>query len=80
MEAVDIENIDAVVLALLWLNLRGESGRAWKSLNWDALDRLYLKGMIGNPANHAKTIELTDIGLLEAKRLAVKHFGKSAEE
>lgn len=79
MESVDIDAIDAVVLALLWLNLRGESGRAWKSLNWDALDRLYLKAMIGNPASHAKTVELTDIGLREAEQLAAEYFGWTSE-
>ncbi|SDD97776.1 hypothetical protein SAMN05216345_1267 [Cupriavidus sp. YR651] len=80
MKTVDIDAIDAVVLALLWLNLREQTGRAWKSLNWDALDRLYLKGMVGNPASHAKTVELTDIGLREAMRLAAQYFGWSSEE
>lgn len=42
MEADD-DKIDDAVLALLWLTLHDER-RAWKGMNWAALDRLYEKG------------------------------------
>jgi hypothetical protein len=36
-------------LALLYLGLHDDH-RAWKSFDWDALDRLHDKGLISNPA------------------------------
>lgn len=53
----DEDKIDDAVLALLHLNaFREQWGvRAWKSLDWDALDRLHQKGLISDPrskANH----------------------------
>lgn len=35
----DLDKIDDAVLALLWLTVHAE-GRAWKSFDWDAMDRL----------------------------------------
>ena len=65
---IDDEKIDAAVLALLWLTLHDE-GRAWKSFDWDAMDRLHRKGMIADPANKAKSVVLTDEGLRQAETL-----------
>jgi hypothetical protein len=36
---IDIDKIDETVLALLYLTLHGEN-RAWKSLDWDTMNRL----------------------------------------
>ncbi|MFG1394791.1 DUF6429 family protein [Xanthobacter agilis] len=38
-------------LALLFLSL-DRDGRAWKSFDWDAMNRLYEKGYIGNPVSN----------------------------
>ena len=65
---IDDEKIDAAVLALLWLTLHDER-RAWKSFDWDAMDRLHRKGMIADPANKAKSVVLTDEGLRQAEAL-----------
>ncbi len=65
---IDDEKIDAAVLALLWLTLHDER-RAWKSFDWDAMDRLHRKGMIADPANKAKSVVLTDEGLRQAEIL-----------
>lgn len=46
--------------------------RAWKGHDWDALDRLYKKGLIENPASKAKSAILTAVGL----KLAVELFRK----
>lgn len=58
----DDDKIDDAVLALLWLTLHDEC-RAWKGMDWAALDRLYEKGLIHNPATRAKTVMFTEEGL-----------------
>lgn len=67
------DKIDDAVLALLWLTLHDER-RAWKGFDWDALDRLYQKGLIYDPANKAKSVVLTDEGLLRAEALFQELF------
>jgi hypothetical protein len=62
------EKIDEAVLALLYLTLH-DGNRAWKSFDWNAMDRLHEKGMIADPRNKAKSVVLTDKGLAEAERL-----------
>ncbi len=39
---IDEEKIDEAVLALLCLTLH-DDGRAWKSFDWDAMNRLHVK-------------------------------------
>ena len=53
---IDEENIDDMVLALLYLTIFKDKPRwrAWKGHNWDALDRLHQKGYISDPATKAK--------------------------
>ncbi len=58
---VDEDKTDEAVLVLLWLTLH-DGNRAWKGFDWDALDRLHGKGLIGNPANKAKSTVLTEEG------------------
>src|SRR5271166_3911700 len=60
LRAVDIDNdkIDEAVLALLYLTLH-DRFRAWKGHDWDALDRLYRKGMICDPVGKAKSVVFT---------------------
>ncbi|ABO57962.1 hypothetical protein WK23_08475 [Burkholderia vietnamiensis] len=75
MDAMNIDTaaIDDAVLALLYLTLH-DHNRAWKSFNWDALNRLYECGLIGDPVNKAKSVILTDDGLRESERLFKQHF------
>ena len=73
---IDREKIDETVLALLYLTLH-DGIRAWKGHDWDALDRLYRKGMIDNPVGRAKSVVLTDAGLAESERLFRELFAKS---
>jgi hypothetical protein len=73
---VDWDKIDDAVLALPWLTLHDER-RAWKGFDWDALDRLHEKGLIGNPANKAKSVVLTDEGLNRAEALFRALFARS---
>ena len=72
----DEEEIDRSVLALLYLTLH-EKHRAWKSFDWDAMNRLYEKGYIFDPVNKAKSVDFTENGLAEAKRLFQELFGKN---
>ena len=65
---IDHDRIDEAVLALLWLTLHDER-RAWKGFDWNALDRLFRKGLICDPANMAKSVVLTDEGLQRAEEL-----------
>ena len=65
---IDTEKIDDAVLGLLWLRLHDED-RAWKGFDWNALDRLYQKGLIANPANKSKSIQLSEEGLRRAEEL-----------
>jgi uncharacterized protein DUF6429 len=74
---IDTEKIDEAVLALLFLTLH-DGSRAWKGLDWDALNRLHEKGFISNPISKAKSVILTDKGLQESERLFSKLFVKRA--
>jgi hypothetical protein len=61
----DADKLDEAVLALLYLNVweEGEWGaRAWKGMPWEATDRLYEKGLIGDPKSKAKSLVLTEEG------------------
>lgn len=71
------DKVDEVVLALLYLNAYADEfvTRAWKSLDWDAMDRLHEKGFISDPKSKAKSIIMTDDGFQLARALFEKHFG-----
>ena len=64
----DTDKIDKAVLALLQLGLHDEN-RTWKTFDWEAMNRLYEKGLISNPVGKAKSVELTDLGMVESRRL-----------
>ena len=74
MEA-DNDKIDEAVLALLYLTLH-DGARAWKSFDWDAMNRLHEKGYITDPVGKAKSVVLTEEGLRESERLFVKLFSR----
>jgi len=72
---IDTEKIDEAVLALLYLTLH-DGPRAWKGLDWEAMNRLHEKGFISNPVGKAKSVALTEKGLQESERLFRKLFVK----
>ncbi|MER9343910.1 DUF6429 family protein [Mesorhizobium sp. M0601] len=74
---IDTNKIDDAVMGLLWLTLH-EERRAWKELDWNALDRLHEKGLIANPASKAKSVVLTDEGLRRAEELFRTLFTRPA--
>jgi Domain of unknown function (DUF6429) len=72
---IDTDRIDDAVLALLWLGLH-EGMRAWKSFDWDAMDRLHAKGLIHDPIGKAKSVVFTPEGLARSEQLFQEWFAK----
>lgn len=73
MTTFNKDKVDEAVLALLLLTLH-ENNRAWKGHDWDALNRLYEKGLIENPRNKNKSVVLSEEGLRKSKELFRKLF------
>ncbi|UYO52664.1 DUF6429 family protein [Rhodopseudomonas palustris] len=71
----DADKIDDARLALLYLTLH-DGTRAWKGHDWNTLDRLHDKGLIGNPAGKVQSVVFTDEGLTHAKELFETMFAK----
>jgi hypothetical protein len=71
----NLDKIDDAVLALLHLtSFREGSGnftvtRAWKGHDWDALGRLHAKRYISDPVGKAKSVTLSEEGVLRAEEL-----------
>ena len=76
---IDEEKVDEAVLALLYLTTFRDKPilRAWKSQNWESLDRLHQKGYISDPATKARSVVLTEEGAKRSHDLFAKHFTKS---
>jgi len=70
---IDNEKIDRDVLALLYLGLHDDN-RAWKSFDWDSMDRLHKKGFISNPVGKTRSVIFTETGLRESRRLLSELF------
>lgn len=79
----DDDKIDEYTLALLYLATHerheGLGARAWKSFDWDTLNRLHEKGYISNPIGKAKSVAMTEEGFLKAEELFERHFVKEAK-
>ena len=71
----DHNKIDEAVLALLWLTQAGNR-RAWKSHDWDALERLHAKGYMSDPKSKARSVAFSDEGERQARELFERHFGR----
>ncbi len=74
----DTEKIDDMVLALLYLTSFKEYDaiRTWKGYDWDTMDRLHQKGMIGDPHSRKKSVGLSDEGAKRSKELFEQYFAK----
>ena len=71
------DKVDETVIALLYLTSFKESKilKAWKSMDWDAMNRLHEKGFISDPKSKAKSIVFTSEGAKASKELFQKYFG-----
>lgn len=76
---IDSDKIDDAVLAVLYLTRCDDKfgAAAWKSHDWDALNRLHAKGYIGDPVSKNKSVGLTEEGKVKAEELFWKLFGKT---
>jgi hypothetical protein len=63
------EKIDEAALALLYLTLNAETGQAWKGMDFDITNRLYEKGLIGDPINKNKSLWVTKEGVAASESL-----------
>ncbi len=70
---INTDAIDEAVLALLYLTVH-DHNRAWKSFDWEALNRLHERGFLANPVNKAKSVILTDEGLSQSERIFKQRF------
>jgi len=65
--------VEEAVLALLYLGLH-ETARAWKRFDWEAMERLHVKGYITSPVSKAKS----DLSLpRQQMMIAVNRVGSS---
>ena len=73
----DKNKVDEMVLALLHLTSFRDHGfvRAWKSHDWDTLDRLCEKGLISDPKSKSKSVVLSEDGARKAEELFQTFFG-----
>lgn len=73
----DKDKVDEMVLALLYLTTTRDkyAARAWKGLDWDAMNRLHQKGYISNPKSKALSVVLTEEGAKLSEELFFKYFG-----
>lgn len=69
----DWVKIEEVTLGLLSLTLH-DGARAWKSLDWNVMDRLHARGWIADPRGPAKSVVLTEEGLQRAREFFDRHF------
>ncbi|MBI5866539.1 MAG: hypothetical protein HZB38_18885 [Planctomycetes bacterium] len=80
---LDPAKIDDAVAALLYLNATFErlgpyeTVRSWKSLDWDALDRLHAAGLISDPRTKTKSVTLTEQGVLRSKAACERLFRRT---
>jgi hypothetical protein len=75
------DKVDEMVLALLYFTTSEErawGARAWKSHNWDALDRLHAKEYISDSTSNAKSVVLSAEGVRRARELLEENFGGRA--
>ncbi len=77
----DTDKVDDAVLALLTLTVHQEDefgARAWKGYDWDTLNRLHEKELVGDPVSKAKSVILTPEGLASGRMLFEQLFAKTS--
>ena len=72
---VDTDKLAEAAIAILSLTLH-DSGRVWKSLDWDLMELLEEKGWIVDARSKAKSVVLTEDGERLAKQFLQRHFGR----
>jgi DNA-binding PadR family transcriptional regulator len=72
----DRDKVDEMTLALLYLVTTGDKrgARAWKTFDWDTMDRLHAKGVISDPKRATKSVALSEEGQRRSEELFRKYF------
>ncbi|HOV23367.1 MAG TPA: DUF6429 family protein [Candidatus Marinimicrobia bacterium] len=72
----DKDEVDNMILALLFLTSSSDQygTKAWKGFDFEALDRLYQKGLISDPKDKSATLSLSEKGAKLSKELFFKYF------
>ena len=78
-ERVDFALLDEAVLAILYYN-EAKAGGAWKSLPWDATDRLHEKGLISDPAKSRKSVDIHGEGYEQARAAFERLFVRTPND
>jgi hypothetical protein len=75
---IDYEKIDDCTLALLYLVTSQDKygARAWKSFDWETMNRLHEKGYISNPKSKALSVALSEEGLARSRELFERLFAR----
>jgi hypothetical protein len=78
---IDYEKVDDYTLALLYLVTSKEKfgARAWKSFDWETMNRLHEKGYISNPKSKARSVALSEEGYARARELFEGLFTKPSD-
>jgi hypothetical protein len=75
---INQDKVDEMTLALLYLVMplhqEGNGARAWKSFDWETMDRLHDQGWITDPKSKAKSVSVTEEGFQKAKAAFFMHF------
>ncbi len=72
----DERKVDQAVLTVLFLTLH-DGNRAWKTIDFAAIDRLQEQGFLSGTVSRAKFVVFTEKGLRAAEQLAAKQFAKN---
>jgi hypothetical protein len=78
---IDYGKVDDYTLALLYLVTSKEKfgARAWKSFDWETMNRLHEKGSIGNPKSKARSVALSEQGYERARALFESLFTRPSD-
>jgi len=69
----DMTKVEDAVLALL-AHFAFDERVSWKGYDFDIMESLFERGLIGDPRNKNKSVVLTEEGLRLGKELAAKLF------
>ena len=77
----DLDKVDEITLALLWLTSfkNADDVRAWKGQDWETMDPLYSKGYLSDRKSKAKSVVFTEEGMRRSEELFRKMFVIKAE-
>ena len=73
---IDTDKLAEAALAILSLTLH-DTGRVWKSLDWDLMGLLEEKGWVVEARSRAKSVVLTEDGERLAAEFLRAHFARS---